>query len=148
MVFSGQENTKNSCYSSKLFLCIWYIILRLWNNISIADKVIFFFPLSKVLRPFLLRRIKADVEKSLPPKKEVKIYVGLSKMQREWYVFWDTCLYCFPRFSFYSLIYLICVFRISVYLIRLNLLIQCPLKGRWEEASQQRWRNAINDNFV
>ncbi|CAO2611076.1 SWI/SNF-related matrix-associated actin-dependent regulator of chromatin subfamily A member 5 [Lemmus lemmus] len=38
-----------------------------------------------VLRAFLLRRIKADVEKSLPPKKEVKIYVGLSKMQREWY---------------------------------------------------------------
>ena len=38
-----------------------------------------------VLHPFLLRRIKADVEKSLPPKKEVKIYVGLSKMQREWY---------------------------------------------------------------
>ncbi|CAO2609990.1 SWI/SNF-related matrix-associated actin-dependent regulator of chromatin subfamily A member 5 [Lemmus lemmus] len=42
-------------------------------------------PFSKVLRAFLLRRIKADVEKSLPPKKEVKIYVGLSKMQREWY---------------------------------------------------------------
>ncbi|XP_034378253.1 SWI/SNF-related matrix-associated actin-dependent regulator of chromatin subfamily A member 5 [Arvicanthis niloticus] len=41
--------------------------------------------LHMVLRPFLLRRIKADVEKSLPPKKEVKIYVGLSKMQREWY---------------------------------------------------------------
>ncbi|KAJ8266456.1 hypothetical protein GJAV_G00130640 [Gymnothorax javanicus] len=41
--------------------------------------------LHAVLRPFLLRRIKADVEKSLPPKKEVKIYLGLSKMQREWY---------------------------------------------------------------
>ena len=41
--------------------------------------------LHMVLCPFLLRRIKADVEKSLPPKKEVKIYVGLSKMQREWY---------------------------------------------------------------
>lgn len=38
----------------------------------------------QVLRPFLLRRIKAEVEKSLPPKKEVKIYLGLSKMQREW----------------------------------------------------------------
>ncbi|KAJ7995914.1 hypothetical protein DPEC_G00231650 [Dallia pectoralis] len=38
-----------------------------------------------VLRPFLLRRIKAEVEKNLPPKKEVKIYLGLSKMQREWY---------------------------------------------------------------
>uniref|UniRef100_A0A158PBN4 Global transcription activator SNF2L1 n=1 Tax=Angiostrongylus cantonensis TaxID=6313 RepID=A0A158PBN4_ANGCA len=38
-----------------------------------------------VLQPFLLRRIKSDVEKGLLPKKEVKIYVGLSKMQREWY---------------------------------------------------------------
>ncbi|KAI7810883.1 SWI/SNF-related matrix-associated actin-dependent regulator of chromatin subfamily A member 5 [Triplophysa rosa] len=38
-----------------------------------------------VLRPFLLRRIKADVEKSLLPKKEIKMYIGLSKMQREWY---------------------------------------------------------------
>lgn len=40
----------------------------------------------QVLRPFLLRRLKAEVEKRLKPKKEVKIYVGLSKMQREWYV--------------------------------------------------------------
>uniref|UniRef100_A0A8C2JUM6 SWI/SNF related, matrix associated, actin dependent regulator of chromatin, subfamily a, member 5 n=1 Tax=Cyprinus carpio TaxID=7962 RepID=A0A8C2JUM6_CYPCA len=30
-------------------------------------------------------RIKADVEKSLLPKKETKMYIGLSKMQREWY---------------------------------------------------------------
>ncbi|XP_074133683.1 putative global transcription activator SNF2L1 isoform X2 [Sminthopsis crassicaudata] len=41
--------------------------------------------LHTVLKPFLLRRIKAEVEKTLPPKKEVKIYLGLSKMQREWY---------------------------------------------------------------
>lgn len=60
-------------------------ILKL--NTLVTDKVIVVvFYSSKVLRPFLLRRIKADVEKSLPPKKEVKIYVGLSKMQREWYV--------------------------------------------------------------
>ena len=38
-----------------------------------------------MLRPFLLRRLKSDVEKGLLPKKEVKIYVGLSKMQREMY---------------------------------------------------------------
>ena len=38
-----------------------------------------------VLKPFLLRRLKSDVEKSLLPKKEVKIFIGLSKMQREWY---------------------------------------------------------------
>lgn len=41
--------------------------------------------LHAVLRPFLLRRLKSEVEKRLKPKKEVKIYVGLSKMQREWY---------------------------------------------------------------
>lgn len=41
--------------------------------------------LHAILKPFVLRRVKADVEKSLLPKKEVKILVGLSKMQREWY---------------------------------------------------------------
>ncbi|KAM3588764.1 chromatin remodeling complex Adenosinetriphosphatase [Umbelopsis sp. WA50703] len=41
--------------------------------------------LHKVLRPFLLRRIKADVEKSLLPKKEINLYVGMSAMQRKWY---------------------------------------------------------------
>ncbi|KAG5190619.1 P-loop containing nucleoside triphosphate hydrolase protein [Tribonema minus] len=41
--------------------------------------------LHTVLRPFMLRRIKADVEKDLPPKKEIKLYVPLVAMQREWY---------------------------------------------------------------
>ncbi|KAF2130418.1 hypothetical protein P153DRAFT_314292 [Dothidotthia symphoricarpi CBS 119687] len=41
--------------------------------------------LHKVLRPFLLRRVKADVEKSLLPKKEVNLYVGMSDMQVQWY---------------------------------------------------------------
>lgn len=41
--------------------------------------------LHSVLKPFMLRRLKADVEKSLLPKKEMKVYVGLSSMQREWY---------------------------------------------------------------
>lgn len=41
--------------------------------------------LHAILRPFLLRRLKSEVEKRLKPKKEVKVYVGLSKMQREWY---------------------------------------------------------------
>lgn len=38
-----------------------------------------------ILKPILLRRIKSEVEKSLMPKKETKIYVGLSKMQRKCY---------------------------------------------------------------
>lgn len=41
--------------------------------------------LHKVLQPFLLRRIKSDVEKSLLPKKEINVYVGMSEMQLKWY---------------------------------------------------------------
>lgn len=41
--------------------------------------------LHAVLRPFLLRRLKADVEKSLLPKKRINLYVGMSEMQRQWY---------------------------------------------------------------
>lgn len=41
--------------------------------------------LHKVLRPFLLRRVKSDVAKDLPPKTEVKLYVKMSPLQREWY---------------------------------------------------------------
>jgi SWI/SNF-related matrix-associated actin-dependent regulator of chromatin subfamily A member 5 len=37
--------------------------------------------LHKVLRPFLLRRLKSDVEKSLPPKKETILKIGMSDMQ-------------------------------------------------------------------
>lgn len=41
--------------------------------------------LHTVLRPFLLRRVKNDVEKDIPPKRETKLYIGLSAMQRDWY---------------------------------------------------------------
>jgi SWI/SNF-related matrix-associated actin-dependent regulator of chromatin subfamily A member 5 len=41
--------------------------------------------LHKVLRPFLLRRVKSDVEKSLLPKKELNLYIGMSEMQVKWY---------------------------------------------------------------
>ncbi|KAG5949807.1 hypothetical protein E4U53_005748 [Claviceps sorghi] len=41
--------------------------------------------LHKVLRPFLLRRVKSDVEKSLLPKKEINVYLGMSEMQVKWY---------------------------------------------------------------
>ncbi|RLV96235.1 ISWI chromatin-remodeling complex ATPase ISW1 [Spathaspora sp. JA1] len=41
--------------------------------------------LHKVLKPFLLRRIKLDVEKSLLPKQELNVYIKMSDMQRNWY---------------------------------------------------------------
>jgi len=41
--------------------------------------------LHAILRPFILRRLKADVEKGLPPKKETKLYVPMTPLQRQLY---------------------------------------------------------------
>ncbi|KAJ3896923.1 SNF2 family DNA-dependent ATPase [Lentinula edodes] len=41
--------------------------------------------LHAILKPFLLRRLKSDVETSLPPKKEYVLYAPLSITQREAY---------------------------------------------------------------
>uniref|UniRef100_A0A8R1TZD8 Uncharacterized protein n=1 Tax=Onchocerca volvulus TaxID=6282 RepID=A0A8R1TZD8_ONCVO len=57
----------------------WFTTNDMMSNQDLVAR------LHKVLKPFLLRRLKSDVEKTLLPKKEVKIYVGMSKMQREWY---------------------------------------------------------------
>lgn len=39
----------------------------------------------QVLRPFLLRRLKSDVEKGLPPKKETILKMGMTEMQKKFY---------------------------------------------------------------
>jgi SWI/SNF-related matrix-associated actin-dependent regulator of chromatin subfamily A member 5 len=41
--------------------------------------------LHKILKPFLLRRTKSEVEKTLPPKKEIHIKVGLTEVQKNIY---------------------------------------------------------------
>nr|XP_058962907.1 SWI/SNF-related matrix-associated actin-dependent regulator of chromatin subfamily A member 5-like [Pocillopora verrucosa] len=56
-----------------------------FNTNSLVEEKQLVERLHSVLRPFLLRRLKADVETRLLPKKETKIYVGLTKMQRYWY---------------------------------------------------------------
>jgi len=56
-----------------------------WFSQQNADSDAVVQQLHKVLRPFLLRRVKADVEKSLLPKKEINLYVGMSDMQVQWY---------------------------------------------------------------
>ena len=38
-----------------------------------------------MLKPFMLRRIKADVEKSVPPKVEKKVMCPMSPQQTFWY---------------------------------------------------------------
>jgi len=37
--------------------------------------------LHEILRPFLLRRVKIDVLKEMPPKKEIVVYSGMSRLQ-------------------------------------------------------------------
>ncbi|PWY88515.1 hypothetical protein BO70DRAFT_359972 [Aspergillus heteromorphus CBS 117.55] len=56
-----------------------------WFSGQDADQDTVVQQLHRVLRPFLLRRVKSDVEKSLLPKKEVNLYVPMSEMQVKWY---------------------------------------------------------------
>lgn len=53
------------------------------DDISIKERMIS--QLHKILRPFMLRRLKADVEKSLPPKSETILFTGMSTMQKNLY---------------------------------------------------------------
>lgn len=57
------------------------VCLRAWKEVCVCACVCG----AQVLRPFLLRRVKSDVEKSLPPKKETILKIGMSDMQRKWY---------------------------------------------------------------
>ena len=59
-----------------------------WFNLDIDDeneKSKLISQLHKILRPFMLRRLKADVEKSLPPKSETILFTGMSAMQKKLY---------------------------------------------------------------
>ena len=41
--------------------------------------------LHEVIRPFLLRRLKADANLTLPEKREVVLYTGLASLQKKYY---------------------------------------------------------------
>ena len=59
-----------------------------WFDLDIDDvdaKQRVISQLHKLLRPFMLRRLKADVEKSLPPKSETILFVGMSSVQKKLY---------------------------------------------------------------
>lgn len=58
----------------------WFNTNNCLGDASLVER------LHAVLKPFLLRRLKSDVEKRLLPKKETKVYIQLSKMQRDWWV--------------------------------------------------------------
>lgn len=59
-----------------------------WFNLDIDDnetKQRMITQLHKLLRPFMLRRLKVDVEKSLPPKTETILFTSMSTVQKNLY---------------------------------------------------------------
>lgn len=54
------------------------------SNHHIIDKKLLL-KVHSMLKPFMLRRLKADVEKSVPPKVEKKILCPMTPMQSLWY---------------------------------------------------------------
>ncbi|OQR81503.1 chromodomain protein, partial [Thraustotheca clavata] len=55
---------------------------ELYGELNTAEQVA---SLHEQLRPFMLRRVKEDVEKSIPPKEETIIDVELTTMQKKYY---------------------------------------------------------------
>ncbi|KAI9449289.1 SNF2-family ATP dependent chromatin remodeling factor snf21 [Lactarius psammicola] len=60
-------------------------IPTLSNGLAESRNTTLIHKLHDILRPFLLRRLKVDVERSLPPKKEYVLYAPLTERQREVY---------------------------------------------------------------
>ena len=59
-----------------------------WFNLDIEDndeKNLLISQLHKILRPFMLRRLKKEVETTLPPKHETILFTGMSAMQKKLY---------------------------------------------------------------
>ena len=54
-------------------------------ELSEEEQLLVINRLHQVLRPFLLRRVKAEVEKELPPKSEMVLKVQLSSWQKKVY---------------------------------------------------------------
>ncbi|RPD67724.1 hypothetical protein L226DRAFT_496368 [Lentinus tigrinus ALCF2SS1-7] len=63
----------------------WFDESRLQSKLTSERQQKLIQSLHDILRPFLLRRMKADVEMQLPPKKEYVLYTPLSERQRELY---------------------------------------------------------------
>jgi len=59
-----------------------------WFNLDVDSddaKTTMISQLHKILRPFMLRRVKKDVAKSIPPKTETVLFSPLSAVQRKVY---------------------------------------------------------------
>ena len=55
------------------------------SSTSLNDQSYIIIQLHRILRPFMLRRLKREVETKLPPKKELYIFLGMTNIQRDLY---------------------------------------------------------------
>lgn len=63
----------------------WFNLSTMHDHLSTERSTQIVQSLHAILKPFLLRRLKVDVESSLPPKKEYVLYAPLSVRQNEVY---------------------------------------------------------------
>ncbi|KAG5637500.1 hypothetical protein H0H81_004324 [Sphagnurus paluster] len=63
----------------------WFNLPTMQTNLGSERSSQLISSLHAILKPFLLRRLKVDVEVNLPPKKEYVLYAPLSFQQREAY---------------------------------------------------------------
>lgn len=79
------QNLTDACYI--LWTVLKFAIQKKWRttcwlkNVMHLPQVVQ--KLHLILKPFLLRRIKNDVEKSLPKKKEIILYTPMTEMQKQ-----------------------------------------------------------------
>lgn len=52
---------------------------------NLTDQSFIVTQLHRILRPFMLRRLKREVETKLPPKKELYVFLGMTETQRDIY---------------------------------------------------------------
>ncbi|KAG5643984.1 hypothetical protein DXG03_009274 [Asterophora parasitica] len=63
----------------------WFNLPSMQTNLGSERSTQIISSLHAILKPFLLRRLKVDVEVNLPPKKEYVLYAPLTEQQREAY---------------------------------------------------------------
>ena len=65
---------------------LWFTIFRHLRNKVLFDRIVFFLGdltrLHRILKPFILRRLKCDVEHELTEKVEVRVLCQLSPRQK------------------------------------------------------------------
>ena len=77
-----------NCRSSRILLttCVRFNLSTTQTELSSQRSAEIVNTLQAIIKPFLLRRLKSEVERdSIPPKKEYLIYAPLTEMQREIY---------------------------------------------------------------